>query len=87
MVTNVKPVADTVTNILAPMIRDDGQAMYLKCQRAIFGRVSVTSALPPIVLENSSLGCVQNFLEALVRALENHVSGHMIDPISNRLPS
>jgi hypothetical protein len=40
-----------------------------------------------IVLQNSFLGCVQNFPEALVRSLEHHVRGHMIDPISNRRPS
>jgi hypothetical protein len=45
------------------------------------------SALPPIVLQNSFLGCVQNFPGALVRVLKNYVRGHMIDQISNRQPS
>jgi len=45
------------------------------------------SALPSIVLQNSFLGCVQNFPGALVRVLKNYVRGHMIDQISNRQPS
>jgi len=40
-----------------------------------------------IVLQNSFLGCVQNFAGALVRSLENYVGGHMINPIFNRQPS
>jgi hypothetical protein len=44
-------------------------------------------SLWPILLQNSFLGCVQNFPEALVRSLKNYVGGHMIDPISNRHPS
>ena len=40
-----------------------------------------------IVLQNSFLGCVQNFPGALVRVLKNYVRGHMIDQISNRQPS
>jgi hypothetical protein len=38
-------------------------------------------------LQNSFLGCVQNFAGALVRSLENYVGGHMINPIFNRQPS
>jgi hypothetical protein len=33
------------------------------------------SASPPIVLQNSFLGCVQIFPGALVRSLENYVGG------------
>ena len=52
-----------------------------------FEDVRVMSVLPPIVLQNSFLGCVQNFPGALVRVLKNYVRGHMIDQISNRQPS
>jgi hypothetical protein len=44
-------------------------------------------AVGVIVLQNSFLGCVQNFAGALVRSLENYVGGHMINPIFNRQPS
>jgi hypothetical protein len=45
------------------------------------------SASPPIVLQNSFLGCVQIFPGALVRSLENYVGGfHMNSLISDRLP-
>jgi hypothetical protein len=37
-------------------------------------------------LKDSFLGWVQKFPGALVRAFENYVRGHMIDPISNRQP-
>ena len=37
-----------------------------------------------IVLQNSFLGCVKNFLGSLMRSPGNYVGGHMIDPISNR---
>jgi hypothetical protein len=50
-------------------------------------KVQMISGLPRIVLQNSFLGCVQNFAGALVRSLENYVGGHMINPISNRQPS
>ena len=39
------------------------------------------------MLQNSFLGCVQNFAGALVRSLEKYVGGHMINPIFNRQPS
>jgi hypothetical protein len=37
------------------------------------GGVHVMSAFASIVLQNSFLGCVQIFSEALVRSLENYV--------------
>jgi hypothetical protein len=37
--------------------------------------VRAMSASHPIVLQNSFLGCVQIFPEALVRSLENYVGG------------
>ena len=39
------------------------------------------------MLQNSFLGCVQNFAGALVRSLEKYGRGHMINPIFNRQPS
>jgi len=56
-------------------------------QDRTFCNVRVTSALPPIVLQNSFLGCVQNFPGALVRPPKNYVGGDMINPIFNRRPS
>jgi hypothetical protein len=50
-------------------------------------RCNDMSGFGGIVLQNSLLGCAQNFPEALVRSLENNVRGHMIDLISNRRPS
>ena len=47
---------------------------------------AAVSAVPPIVLQNSFLACVQIFPGALVRSLENYVGGHTNGLISNRPP-
>ena len=74
---------------------DETTPMPLACGEGDIGswpatevpRVRDLVAIGWIVLQNSFLGCVQNFPGALVRVLKNYVRGHMIDQISNRQPS
>jgi hypothetical protein len=61
--------------------------MSLMAPKRRLSQCSVLVAIEGIVLQNSFLGCVQNFAGALVRSLENYVGGHMINPIFNRQPS